>query len=200
MQNKIGQFVRGSNQGFQKGNKLYENPRAKATRFKKNLIPWNKGKKGLQTAWNKGKTLSKEIIEKIKNGQKGKMVSGEKHPNWKGGISKNKKDYNYKNSKKWVEKNYNKKLHLNNQRRVKKIGNGGFHILSDWEALKMKYRYMCLCCKKCEPEITLSVDHIIPISKGGSDNIENIQPLCRSCNSRKHTNICNYKEFNLLQL
>jgi len=57
--------------------------------------------------------------------------------------------------------------------------------LEEWKELKKKYNYTCLMCGKKEPEIKLSIDHIIPVSEGGTNWIENIQPLCRSCNSKK---------------
>lgn len=67
----------------------------------------------------------------------------------------------------------------------------GSHTFGDWERLKLQYDLTCPICGKREPEIKLTEDHIIPLSKGGSDNIENIQPLCRSCNSRKGAKIIN---------
>ena len=40
-------------------------------------------------------------------------------------------------------------------------------------------------CVICGSTADLCIDHIVPITKGGSDDLDNLQILCRSCNSRK---------------
>lgn len=40
-------------------------------------------------------------------------------------------------------------------------------------------------CLHCGATDRLSLDHIYPWSLGGEDTLENLQTLCRSCNSRK---------------
>ncbi len=42
-------------------------------------------------------------------------------------------------------------------------------------------------CKFCGTRENLSIDHVRPESKGGTLDIENLQTLCRSCNSKKNT-------------
>jgi 5-methylcytosine-specific restriction protein A len=40
-------------------------------------------------------------------------------------------------------------------------------------------------CSRCGSTDDLTADHIVPLSAGGESVIENMQTLCRSCNSRK---------------
>lgn len=123
----------------------------------------------------KGKKISLEQIENQRIRLLGKI--GNQSLNWKGGITNN-PDY---------------RVIQENKRRAFKKDNGGAHTLYEWQTLKAQYNWTCPACKRKEPEIKLTLDHIIPLSKGGSNNIENIQPLCRSCNCKKHTKIINYK-------
>jgi len=74
---------------------------------------------------------------------------------------------------------------VKHRRRVAESSSGHF-TAREWAAVKVRQNHQCAACGKSAPEIKLTVDHIIPISKGGSNNIDNIQGLCRSCNSRKH--------------
>ena len=41
-------------------------------------------------------------------------------------------------------------------------------------------------CVKCGTKENISIDHITPVAKGGKDEYENMQPLCKSCNSKKN--------------
>ena len=143
----------------------------------------NKGKKASETTkkkmrlrmignkYNLGRKHSEETKKKQSEAHK-----REKSYWWKDGRCSN------KNYLSWIK---------NKRNRLKRSING-FHTFGEWQTLKAQYNWTCPCCKKQEPQIKLTEDHIIPISKGGSDNIENIQPLCRSCNSKKHNKVIKY--------
>ena len=137
---------------------------------------------------------------------------GDKNPSWKGGLPRCQKchrELSYYKGKMCVNCNnrYNSNAYIDGRtdhpkyasfaqmrREIKKLNNGGSHTLLEWEDLKKKYNYMCLCCKQFEPEIKLTEDHIVPISLGGKDDIGNIQPLCVSCNSRKWAKIIDFRQ------
>jgi hypothetical protein len=75
----------------------------------------------------------------------------------------------------------------------------GTHTYEEWLSLKLRFSNQCPACLKFEPEIVLTEDHIVPLSRGGSDYISNIQPLCKKCNCRKYTYVQRYEPMKLLQ-
>jgi 5-methylcytosine-specific restriction endonuclease McrA len=45
--------------------------------------------------------------------------------------------------------------------------------------------YRCQSCGASVTETKLSIDHIIPLAIGGSNDLSNLQTLCLPCNQRK---------------
>jgi 5-methylcytosine-specific restriction endonuclease McrA len=74
--------------------------------------------------------------------------------------------------------------------RTRKTNAGGCFTAEEFATLCRKQDYLCLCCMKSAP---LTADHITPVFKGGTSNIENIQGLCQVCNSRKGTRLIDYR-------
>lgn len=85
--------------------------------------------------------------------------------------------------------------HLQKRRVLRKKTNGGSHTFKEWLQLKEAYRFTCPCCGVKEPDIKLTIDHIEPISLGGTDDINNIQPLCIKCNMSKSVKTIKYEVF-----
>ena len=94
----------------------------------------------------------------------------------------------------WAKRNPERNYEQKREYRARKLNAPGKYTAKEWEGLKHYYNFTCLCCGLSEPEITLTADHVVPLVRGGSNDILNIQPLCRSCNCRKHTNIVDYRK------
>ena len=47
------------------------------------------------------------------------------------------------------------------------------------------YDYVCKACGHKKVGDALQVDHIVPLSKGGTDTLKNLQVLCIPCHSKK---------------
>jgi len=76
------------------------------------------------------------------------------------------------------------------RRRARLSQSGGSHSMEEFEELCAKHGNRCLCCDESKP---LTIDHIVPISRGGTNDIDNIQPLCLSCNCKKSDKIIDYR-------
>ncbi len=100
-------------------------------------------------------------------------------------------------AKDYVKQNY-EKVSLNqrrshHKRRTVMERARGSWTPTQWRELCKKYGNKCLCCGKEEPFIKLTFDHVIPVSKGGDNTIENAQPLCKICNARKGVKDTDYR-------
>jgi 5-methylcytosine-specific restriction endonuclease McrA len=61
-----------------------------------------------------------------------------------------------------------------------------FHTEAEWMALLTRHGGRCAICGSTK---RIERDHIMPLSRGGTDDIGNIQPLCKTCNCRKNNRL-----------
>lgn len=78
-------------------------------------------------------------------------------------------------------------------RRAVQYGVSGVLTIEDWQSVCKRFGYCCLKCGRSEPEIVLTIDHVQPLYRGGLNTVDNIQPLCKSCNSGKKTKTMDYR-------
>lgn len=79
--------------------------------------------------------------------------------------------------------------HARNQRASRKSAPGSF-TRQEWLALLDFYGGVCLSCGS---DTDISADHVVALANGGTNTLDNIQPLCRPCNSKKHVKTIDYR-------
>jgi 5-methylcytosine-specific restriction endonuclease McrA len=92
------------------------------------------------------------------------------------------REWRKSNPEKWKAAN---RLNRHRRRALGRINS------SEWIAKVMMLGNRCQCCNRTEPDVKITIDHIVPVSKGGTNHIDNIQPLCMKCNQLKSTKIVN---------
>ncbi len=70
---------------------------------------------------------------------------------------------------------------------IPELDSYSFVRASKWWAVLARDQWQCLSCGRTARAdgVLLEVDHIIPRSKGGSDDMNNLQTLCKKCNIGK---------------
>lgn len=86
-------------------------------------------------------------------------------------------------TKAWIEKNQERARVRTRNHRARKRAAEGIHTASDIDALFGKQAGLCLC--GADLVLGYHVDHIIPLSRGGSNWPANLQLLCAPCNCSK---------------
>ena len=152
----------------------------------------------------KEKRIALTEEEKRRRGLESQKRWREKNPEKAKGSQKEWREKNVKKtSARWAQRNKERiatdpeyakvRLEYHRVQVLRRRQVGGSHTIGEWEALKAATGNKCLCCGVNGDEVALTRDHVVPLSKGGTDDISNIQPLCASCNSKKRARTIDYR-------
>lgn len=112
------------------------------------------------------------------------------HPEYRRAHHEANRERDALNARIWGAAHPDKRREAYHRRRACIANAEGSFTEVEFQVICEKYGNRCLCCGY---DGSLQRDHVIPLSKGGSDWISNIQPLCGKCNSAKGTKNTDYR-------
>ena len=88
---------------------------------------------------------------------------------------------------KYIRENPGKAKAHRDTRRARRLSLPGSFTAEQWEQKLEEHNCRCSYCYTHQDDLdaTLELEHIVPLSKGGSHAWNNIVPACKSCNSSK---------------
>ena len=107
--------------------------------------------------------------------------------------------------KEWVSKNrdrlqeYSRSYYRNNRilmlhhrsnQKARERGYEGILSLDDWKLVLSLTDGQCIACEENAAD---SIDHVLPLVKGGMNTVQNIQPMCIKCNLKKGTRLVDFR-------
>jgi 5-methylcytosine-specific restriction endonuclease McrA len=79
--------------------------------------------------------------------------------------------------------------------RATKLGLTEHYTARELMELFLRHDAKCMCCGTSDPYKGIVADHIVSLSIGGTNTIDNIQILCTQCNTRKRNYTIDYRIF-----
>lgn len=92
--------------------------------------------------------------------------------------------------KRYRQENPDKMREHHRNRRARKRDGFGNVSAKEWQNILDRFNSKCA---KCGDSEDVTMDHVVPLAKGGKHSADNIQPLCRACNLQKFTKTEDYR-------
>ena len=106
---------------------------------------------------------------------------------WKEANPERYKEIQKRAARKWGQTHRDTARAISQRRRSRKINATGTHGRHDIQYLKDTQK-SCLCGDSFA-KVKSTIDHVVPLSRGGSNWLSNLQLLCQPCNDSKHNKL-----------